>query len=829
MNYELIKYNENLPFKVIILNGITQEYHWHKEMELIFLLKGNSTFEVRGKKYKVNEGDLFFVNSFDMHSVAAEEGENVMLILHFDPIFFDEYCPEFSSFYYEPNNDLSDKNNPIYNKISTNLAELMVSIIKLNTGYKLKALNSIIEIVLILIQNFRTEKQTENNSELYKQKRISDILKFIEDNYAYDISLNALAENVMVTPQYISKFFKNTLGITFVDYVNRLRINKSLNALLTTKKSIIDISIEYGFNDHKAYNRVFKKYYTMTPTEYRNFYNKDKETTNSQGSNDGYFDDNSSNYFKYLFEFLNKSKDDLNNKSIVSDKLNLNLDLTKPQGKKLKKYWNKITSVGRAALCLRQEIQNQIRTTQREIGFDYIRFHGIFSDELMVYREDESGKPIYNWNYIDSIFDFFCDVKLKPFIEIGFMPEELASKKQYNPFVWKANVSYPKSLKKWGNLVSEFIKHCIERYGKEEVEKWYFEVWSAPEISNVFWYESQKSFFEFYKETYFSIKKFSNTLRVGSPGVLPINDFQWFDDFLNYCKTNSIVLDFGASHIYTYTDPHNESLPEQFLNSSMANISSSGKDFLRDTIMSLKKKIEKNQLNNMKLFVTEWNLSPFTKDYNRDTCFLSTYIIYNILNNIDNIDGLIFWSLSDLIEEGLTENKLFHGGLGLFTFNGIKKPPYNAFFLLNKLGDNIIEIGEGYIITSKNNSYQILIYNYTYFDDLFRTGDKSLLTYHNRYNIFDAAAQDRTVNIILSLESGDYRIKRFAINRNAGSSFDAWLNMGAPELIQPDIYSFLKSKESPEITISTESVKKQLILDDFVPVHGISLIEIDKV
>lgn len=829
MDYELIKYNENLPFKVIILNTESQPYHWHKEMELIFLLKGTVVFEVKEKKYKISEKDLFFINSFDIHSVTPEKGENIMLILQFDPIFFDEYCPEFSSFYYEPNNTLGDKSNQLYNKISMNLAELMISIIKLNTGYKLKALNSVIEIALILIQNFRTEKQIENTGEFYKQKRISDILKFIEDNYAYDISLNSLAEKVAVSPQYISKFFKNALGISFVDYVNKLRINKSLNALLSTKKSIIDISIEHGFNDHKAYNRVFKKHFNMTATEYRNNHSRNKILETSEKLSDSYFDDNSSNYFKYLFEFLQTNKNEIRNESNISDKLNLNIDFTKAHGKKLKKYWNKITSVGRAALCLRQEVQTQIRTAQKEIGFEYIRFHGIFSDELMVYREDGSGNPLYNWNYIDSIFDFFYEINLKPFIEIGFMPEALASKKQYNPFVWKANVSYPKSLKKWGNLVSEFIKHCIERYGKDEVEKWYFEIWSAPEISNVFWYESQKSFFEFYKETYFSIKKFSSNLKVGSPGVLPINDFQWFDDFLNYCKNNSIVLDFGASHIYTYTDPQNETLPAEFLHSSIARLSLSDKDFLEDTILSLKKKLQNNHVNNMKLFVTEWNLSPFTKDYNRDTCFLSTFIIYNILNNIGNIDGLVFWSLSDIIEEGLTENKLFHGGLGLFTFNGIKKSPYNAFFLLNKLGDTIIEMGEDYIVTSKNNNYQILIYNYVYFDELFRTGDKSLLSYHNRYSIFETTKQNKTVNIILSLESGDYRIKRFALNREAGSSFDAWLKMGAPEIIQPDIYSFLKSKESPEITIATESVKKQLILNEFVPVHGISLIEINKI
>lgn len=830
MDYELIKYTENLPFKIIILNAQNQNYHWHKEMELIFLLKGNVTIEMKDKKYKLSEKDLFLINRFDIHSITPEKGENVMLTLQFDPVFFDQYCDEFSNYYYEPNSTFEDKNSPSYNKVSMNLAEIMVSIIKLNAGYKLKALNSIIEIALILIQNFRTEKQSKSNSESYKQERISDILNFIEDNYAYDINLNTLAEKVILNPKYVSQFFKEVFNINFTEYVNRFRINKSLNDLLTTNKNIIDISIEHGFNDHKAYNRVFKKYYDMTPSEYRNLHSKIKDEKNPQRLNDSYFEDSSTNYFKYIFEFLDETKNDLHNKSNIADKLNINLDLTKRDGKKLEKYWNKVLSAGKASVYLRQEVQKQVRIIQKEIGFEHIKLTEIFSDELTVYREDELGNSIYNWSYINSILDFFYDINLKPFIEIGFMPLELASKKQFNPAVFtKINVSYPNSLKKWAHLVSAFIKHCIERYGKDEVEKWYFTIWHSPNFLSVYWFDNPKSFFELFKETYLSIKKFSPNIKVGSPGILPINNFEWLDDFLIYCQKNSIILDFGALNIYTDIPSINNSALPQTLSSLNAIFKVSNKNFLKDTILSWKQKFDKNTPNNIEFILTEWNLTPFSNDYNHDTCFLSTYIVYNILNNIEAIDSAVFYNLSDIGEENTASDKLFHGGAGLFTYNGIKKPAYNAFYILNKLGDKIIDQGEDYIVTSSNKGYQVLIYNYAYFDELFKTGDKSLLSYHNRYNIFDASKQDKSVNIILSLESGEYRIKRFILNREFGSSFDVWLEMGAPEVIHSDVYDYIKSRETPKITLTTESVKKQLILDDLVPVHGILLIEISKI
>jgi xylan 1,4-beta-xylosidase len=825
MEFELVKYNENLPFKIFMFNAENQEYHLHKEIELIFVLKGNIIYEVKSKKHRLTERDLFLVNSFDMHSVTSEKGENILLVLQLDPLYFNQYCPGFSDFYFEANSALSDTNGSLHKKISSNLAKIMLSLIKLNTGYRLEAVNSASEIALSLVQNCGTERRQHNDSELYKQRRISELLKYIEENYSSEIGLETLSKEMLISTRYISKFFKDNLGIGFVDYINKLRISKSLTHLLGSKKSILDIAIEHGFNDHKAYNRVFKKEFGMTPTEYRINYSKSL-TAEGHELQSNYFNDTSSDYFKYLFEFLEKDKGGVESGASINNKLNINADLTKSTNKELIKYWKKLISIERAALCLRSDIQSQISKAQKDLGYEFIRFHGIFSDEMLVYREDSEGNPVYNWYYIDLVFDFFYKVNLKPFIEIGFMPEALASKKQYAPYFWRPNVSYPKSIKKWSNLISEFIRHCIARYGKDEVEKWYFEVWDAPELSNIFWYDSKESFFEFYKETYFAIKKISSKLKVGSPGVLPANNFEWFADFLNYCENNSIILDFAACHIYPTADPQNKTMPREVLSNEQINLSMSDENYLKNSAASFKSILNAAGLSDLDLFVTEWNLSPYTVDYTRDTCFLSSYIVYNILSNIDNMDCLAFWSLSDIMDEGITKDSSFHGGYGLFTRNSIKKPSFNAFNILNKLGNNIVNQGKDYIITSKENSYQILLYNFAYFDELFRTGDKSLLSYHERYNIFESAPA-KAANIVLNLEEGKYKITRYRLNRESGSSFDAWIKMGAPEELNSDMYAYLKSKEIPEITVSTEIVKGQFVLSDILPVHGILLIEIE--
>lgn len=824
MEHNLLDFNEGLPFKISILNSPTTEYHFHKELELIFVLKGEATYLIDGKKYTLNEHDIFWVNSLYMHSVFCEPTENILLSFHINPYFFDLYYENFSNSIFKFDENINSKNNSTYNLLISNIARVILANLKQESNYKLESLNSVLEISLILLKNFKHEILSRDVNKTYKKDRIYNILKYIENTYCNNnLSLKSISEEMHITPQYISKFFKENLGIGFIDYINKLRVNKSLPSLLKTNKSILDIAIENGFNDHKSYNRIFKKEFKMTASEYRNLHKENKESKNDIKLK--YLNDSSKNYFKYLFNFINN---DISNPSstamLSSSEINIHKDLTFSYNTPLKKYWNKITSIGRASLCLRHEVRKQIEIAKKDLGFKYIRFHGLFSDEMMVYKENSYGEAIYSWIYIDEIFDFFLRIGIKPFIEIGFMPEVLASKKQHTPFLWNANVSYPNSLKKWTKLVQSFILHCISRYGENEVKSWYFQIWNAPNLENIFWFEKKEKFFDFYKETYFAIKKVNKNIIIGTPGIPLTQNFSWLNDFLKYCVNNFINLDFISCNIYGYTDPQNKSIPSNILQKSTDN-----ENIIQTSINNLNTVLNNYNLTSTKVFITEWNLSPYSYDYNRDTCFLSSFITYSILNNLNTIDNIIFWNLSDILEEGLTESKLFHGGLGLFTYNSLKKPSYNSFLLLNKLGDILIDKGKNYIITYKNNKYQILLYNFVYFDNLFLTGDKSLLSYHKRYNIFESSNSNLNIKMILSLENGTYKIKKYFLNRKSGSIFDEWINMGSPEEIEQDIYLHLKSKETLNLTVDTKIIKNNLIISENIAAHDIIFIEFYKI
>ena len=162
---------------------------------------------------------------------------------------------------------------------------------------------------------------------------------------------------------------------------------------------------------------------------------------------------------------------------------------------------------GRAILSLRESYRNDLRDVKKITGFEYVRFHAIFHDEVGVYSEDKDGQPVYNFSYVDQIYDGLLANGVKPFVEISFMPKDLAPKPALHPFWYKQNVAPPKDWQKWDDLISAFTQHLIDRYGIDEVASWYFEVWNEPNID--FWAgePKQETYWELYDHTARAVKE----------------------------------------------------------------------------------------------------------------------------------------------------------------------------------------------------------------------------------------------------------------------------------------------------------------------------------
>ncbi len=337
-------------------------------------------------------------------------------------------------------------------------------------------------------------------------------------------------------------------------------------------------------------------------------------------------------------------------------------------------FWEQMFGSGRAILALRESYRDDLRAVHAATGFRYVRFHGIFHDELGVYTEDEHGEPVYNFAYVDQVYDGLLKNGVRPMVEIGFMPKKLAfNPDALHPFWYKPNVSPPKSMERWDALVSAFARHLVARYGEDEVAQWYFEVWNEPNID--FWngIPRQDSYFELYAHTARALKAVSPRLRVGGPATAAA---QWGPEFLAYAFKNRVPFDFVSTHGYADDTVANLFGTEEAIPLD---------DRVCRAVAHVRAQIDHSSMPRTPLFWTEWNVQG--DHQSRDTPFVGPAVANTIRACDGQVNMLSFWTFSDVFEEGGPIAHPFEGDFGLRAEGGIAKPSFYDFALLHKLGE----------------------------------------------------------------------------------------------------------------------------------------------
>ena len=337
-------------------------------------------------------------------------------------------------------------------------------------------------------------------------------------------------------------------------------------------------------------------------------------------------------------------------------------------------FWEQMFGSGHAILSLRASYRDDLRAVKKVTDFRYVRFHGILDHEVGVYTEDEHCNPIYNFSYVDQIYDGLLKNGVRPVVEISFMPKKLAANPDdLHSFWYKPNVSPPRSWEEWDALMDHFARHLVDRYGIDEVSKWYFEVWNEPNID--FWggVPRQASYFELYEHTARDLKRVSPRLRVGGPATAAAS---WVPAFLKFVADNHVPIDFVSTHGYA-----DDTVENLFHNSSPVPMD----DRVCRAVAKVRGQIDASPIPKLPLFWTEWNVQGM--DESRDTAFVGPAVANTVRECDGKVNMMSFWTFSDVFEEGGPIRKPFSGQFGLRAKGGINKPSYYGFALLHQLGD----------------------------------------------------------------------------------------------------------------------------------------------
>ncbi len=457
-------------------------------------------------------------------------------------------------------------------------------------------------------------------------------------------------------------------------------------------------------------------------------------------------------------------------------------------------YWEKMFGSGRAILSLRESYRDDLRQVKDITGFEYVRFHAIFHDEAGVYSEDEQGRPKYNFSYVDQIYDGLLANHVKPFVEISFMPNDLAAKHALHAFWYKQNVSPPKDWQKWDGLITAFVAHLVERYGIDEVSSWYFEVWNEPNID--FWAGEprQQTYWQLYEHTAQAVKKVSLRLRVGGPATAQA---AWVDAFIRHCVDNHVPLDFISTHIYG-----NDSAQDVF--GTTENIPR--EKMVCRAVKKVHDQIEASTLPKLPLIVSEYNASYKNEPEITDSTYMAPWLADTVRQCDGLVDILSYWTFSDVFEEQGVVKTPFYGGYGLLAEGGIPKPAFNAFELLHLLGDERLALdSDTALFTRKNDgSFVLAFWNY-------------------------AQPQGKGPGSFLTLKlknMGARRATVWQLDADHGNVLRAYAKIGAPRYpTQSQIAELRRAAELPEPR-RYEVRNNELKLD--VPETGLLLVELGK-
>jgi len=476
--------------------------------------------------------------------------------------------------------------------------------------------------------------------------------------------------------------------------------------------------------------------------------------------------------------------------------------------------WEKFFGSGRAALVLRAHYQDDLSIMKAATGIEYVRFHGLLDDDvglvddrtsLFYNARGGSRGDVYNFSYVDQIMDALQARGIRPFVELGFMPQRLArDPKAIFGFWYHPNVSPPRSYARWDALVEALARHLIARYGIDEVSQWYFEVWNEPNLD--FWAgkPKQKTYFELYDHSARTLKRVDPRLRVGGPATAQA---AWVPAFLRHVARVKDPIDFVSTHVYA-----NDSSEDVF--GTHKHIPR--KDMVCLAVRKVYGQIGASPLPHLPLIFSEYNASYANEPDVTDTPYMGPWLASTIAQCDGMTTGMSYWTFSDVFEEGGVVRTPFYGGFGVMAEDEIPKPAFNAFVLLHKLGDTRLDPNADSALITRTGSgtLAIALWNYSRPDG---TGP--------RYTPPPAARPLRTFDITVRNVDPSAHAVLWRVDDqhgNAVSAFDAMGRPAWPTQAQIKTLQAAGHLSSPqEIRLDQGRVQVQ------VPQHGLALLQID--
>ena len=749
-----------LPFEIAIYNTYPKASELNSSFMIVAVLRGSVQLTHNQAIYDMHAGELLFLKPQDHFSISMDEQEQpIAAFIFFHYNFFLKNIPYATE---GINMDPKNYSAKAYRELFVRTVEFIDRHFDTHTD-SLQAGSLYAYDYLCFLQTFIASQTTRPETLSKKEQRILHIRDFMERNYASAVTLNDLAGELNITPQYLATFIHQNLHMTFNQYLYKIRLSYAVRDLVNTTDSITHIAYNYGFPNLAAFNRIFKEEYKKTPQSYRAQYRKNLDYLDVLPPENAIPDYETS---KTLYLSFKAGQQEIR-------KNETDIDVKEMTGHPLPHIWTKILNVGYGKEINDFSFQEQLQTLTKEIPFEYGRIYGLFHPDMIPY---DSSMRTWNYHKVDTVLDIVTRCHLKPFIVLG-KPEPVFNAQGYPVYAYSAN-DFPDFSKAF----RAFVRHLIQRYGIDTVEQWAFEysynmVEEGYFSKNQFYYNFLKSS----AEAWHILKGISPNFRFGGPGHRLAQAEDPLMHILSCWEKDGIQPDFITINAYPLERTANENhridhkySPDPFIS--------------RKRMLQLKGFLQDAGYEAIPIYIIEMAFTFLNKKMLSDSLFPAVYTVQNILGLCDLCQCITLPTLSDLHYSRLGYTGLLGGHNGIYSIDGIRKPLFFALLFMHNLGNERLMMSDNYIATRhRDGSLRLLMYNYKHPNNYFCAHPDYEITEHNFDTLFSDAAP-ATFNFHPGvLTPGKYFIMEYTLTREFGSLLDKWLEGGRDRLLLPHI------------------------------------------
>ena len=776
--------------------------HIHPEVELLFVLDGSITVSVTDSEFLLEKDDIIVINSNKWHYITVPQS-SIILNIKIPYDLLQANCNS-DHIVFWCNTVLGSDDS--YAELRSILQHLVLLELNPNNRQSFERLESCFRILNHLTKSFLVFSDSREERPLSKtDETVQEILLEIEREYCNPLNMADIATEHYLSPSTLSRLIKKAVGMSFPDYVNRVRIRHAVEGLLNSNKSITDIATGCGFSTPSVFNRVFRTVYNDSPTNYR----KKLRERNSGQANE--------TLPAYAVRTVERYLDAATLRSAPAKREETVIIRQEP-GEEFRSVSNVCVNAGSVHRLGQSMMQDHIRLLAKNLHLKYVRLWNVFSPDMISRSPEPNGNIRLNFHKLDSILNFLNSISVYPYLDISSRPDvavrnggSLVYRKEEDPGF--------KNRLEWETAMRELVDHLLRYYGAREVNHWLIEFTKSPQNTPCY---PDADYYEVFDFGYRLFKESFPECRIGGCAYALDDDIEEQRDFYQAWGDNHIIPDFFSVIVFPYSGSnYGKDIYEKKRVID--------EDYISRQIHVFKNVLSELQFPSRPVYVAELSSFLSSRNFLNDHCHKGTAVLQGMQALNREVDMLCYWAATDLLSLFNETESILFGGNGLLTKDGIRKPSYYALYFLTCLESRLVSQGLDYIVTRGSaGEIAILCWNFQKLSYRYLLQEENLFRATEVDSLFENGGD---LKLRFQMDEFDHRknyiLKCMKVGRDFGSILNEWKNLGYEKNLRSNDVQYLERICVPHMRMSRLTPKDGIMeFSTVLKPHEIQLIQI---